>query len=53
MKNEKERLKLRQKYRNEVNTVLAEKHVPKDTYTFTDQYVFWLEEKLIKNKTIE
>lgn len=49
MKNETERLKLRQKYRNEVNPVLAEKHVPKDTYTFTDDYVFWLEEQLVKN----
>lgn len=49
MKNETERLKLRQKYRDEVNPVLAEKHVPKDTYTFTDDYVFWLEEQLVKN----
>jgi hypothetical protein len=49
LKNEIERLKLRQKYRNEVNHVLAEKHVPKDTYTFTDDYVFWLEEQLVKN----
>lgn len=49
MKNETERLKLRQKYRNEVNPVLAEKHIPKDTYTFTDEYVFWLEEQLVKN----
>lgn len=49
MKNETERLKLRQKYRNKVNPVLAEKHVPKDTYTFTDDYVFWLEEQLVKN----
>ena len=49
MKKEIERLKLRQKYRNEVNPVLAEKHVPNDTYTFTDEYVFWLEEQLVKN----
>jgi hypothetical protein len=49
MKNETERLKLRQKYRDEVNPILAEKNVPKDTYTFTDDYVFWLEEQLVKN----
>mgnify|MGYP007014079342 CR=1 FL=1 len=48
MKNETERLNLRQKYRNDVNPVLAEKQISKDIYTFTDEYVFLLEEQLVE-----
>ena len=41
--------KLREQYRKEANKSLVEKDLKPDSYSFTDDYVFWLEDKLALN----